>query len=114
MKMSRWYSVAAIALLVLPTSLTAQGASDDSAGPVASPYGTAFASAASVPTPASLTAAEATTALAPPQLRNRSGRTYMIAGAAALIGGLLIEGDVGTLIAAGGVVMGVYGILLYY
>ena len=52
--------------------------------------------------------------VASPQVSGRSGRTYMIAGAAALVGGLLVGGDVGRVIAAGGVLLGVYGIILYY
>ena len=112
--MSSWYFAAAIVLFVVPAPLTGQVAPDGVAGPVVSPYSATFASASAIPLPANLVAAEEATDLVQPQLRNRSGRVYMIAGVAAFIGGLLIDGDVGTLIAAGGVVMGVYGILLYY
>jgi hypothetical protein len=42
------------------------------------------------------------------------GKVFMIAGAAALVGGLIVGGDVGTLIAVGGVGLGVYGIILYF
>ena len=49
------------------------------------------------------------------QATNRGrGKGFMIAGAAALIGGLIIGGDAGTVVAVGGVALGVYGILLYY
>lgn len=43
-----------------------------------------------------------------------SGLGFMIAGAAALVGGLLIGGTGGNLIAAGGVALGVYGIIVYF
>ena len=43
-----------------------------------------------------------------------SGLGFMIAGGAALVGGLLIGGTGGNLIAAGGVALGVYGIIVYF
>ena len=43
-----------------------------------------------------------------------TGLGFMIAGGAALIGGLLIGGTGGNLIAAGGVALGVYGIIIYF
>ena len=43
-----------------------------------------------------------------------TGLGFMIAGAAALVGGLLIGGTGGNLIAAGGVALGVYGIIVYF
>ena len=43
-----------------------------------------------------------------------SGLGFMIAGGAALVGGLLIGGTAGNLIAAGGVGLGVYGIIIYF
>ncbi|MEJ2541618.1 MAG: hypothetical protein P8188_16920 [Gemmatimonadota bacterium] len=45
---------------------------------------------------------------------SRRGRTFMIAGGAAFVGGLLIGGTAGNLVAAGGVALGVYGIILYF
>ena len=38
----------------------------------------------------------------------------MIAGAAALVGGLIVGKDIGTILAAGGVMLGVYGVILYF
>lgn len=38
---------------------------------------------------------------------------FMVTGAAAFIGGLLIGDDIGTVIAAGGLGLGVYGLYLY-
>ena len=38
----------------------------------------------------------------------------MIGGAAAFVGGLIIGGTAGTLIAAGGVGLGVYGAIIYF
>lgn len=47
-------------------------------------------------------------------IKNR-GRpiAFMVTGAAAFIGGLLIGDDIGTVIAAGGLGLGVYGLYLY-
>lgn len=42
------------------------------------------------------------------------GLGFMIGGAAALVGGLLIGGTGGNLIAAGGVALGVYGAIVYF
>ncbi|MCK5483492.1 MAG: hypothetical protein KAJ13_07295 [Gemmatimonadetes bacterium] len=42
------------------------------------------------------------------------GLGFMIGGGAALVGGLLIGGTGGNLIAAGGVALGVYGIIIYF
>jgi hypothetical protein len=39
---------------------------------------------------------------------------FMIGGAAALIGGLLIGGTAGTVVAVGGVGLGVYGAIIYF
>jgi hypothetical protein len=39
--------------------------------------------------------------------------SFMITGAAAFIGGLLIGDDIGTVIAVGGLGLGVYGLYLY-
>jgi hypothetical protein len=43
-----------------------------------------------------------------------TGLGFMIGGAAALVGGLLIGGTGGNLIAAGGVALGVYGAIVYF
>ena len=43
-----------------------------------------------------------------------TGLGFMIGGAAALVGGLLIGGTGGNLIAAGGVALGVYGAIIYF
>lgn len=43
-----------------------------------------------------------------------TGMGFMIGGAAALVGGLLIGGTGGSLIAAGGVALGVYGAIIYF
>lgn len=43
-----------------------------------------------------------------------AGLGFMIGGAAALVGGLLIGGTAGDVIAIGGVALGVYGVILYF
>lgn len=43
-----------------------------------------------------------------------TGLGFMIGGAAALVGGLLIGGTGGNIIAAGGVALGVYGAIVYF
>jgi len=43
-----------------------------------------------------------------------TGLGFMIGGAAAFVGGLIIGGTGGTLIAAGGVGLGVYGAIIYF
>jgi len=43
-----------------------------------------------------------------------AGLGFMIGGAAAFVGGLIIGGTGGTLIAAGGVGLGVYGAIIYF
>lgn len=48
------------------------------------------------------------------QARNRRGVPLMASGAALLVAGLLIGGDVGTLVALGGAVIGAYGVFLYF
>jgi hypothetical protein len=42
------------------------------------------------------------------------GKAYMIAGGAAFIGGLIIGDTIGTVIAVGGLGLGVYGAVLYF
>lgn len=42
------------------------------------------------------------------------GKAYMIAGGAAFVGGLIIGDTAGTLIAVGGLGLGVYGAILYF
>lgn len=48
------------------------------------------------------------------QARDRRGVPLMASGAALLVAGLLIGGDVGTLVALGGAVIGAYGVFLYF
>lgn len=48
------------------------------------------------------------------QARGRRGIPLMASGAALLVAGLLIGGDVGTLVALGGAVIGAYGVFLYF
>jgi len=43
-----------------------------------------------------------------------AGLGFMIGGAAAFVGGLIIGGTAGTIIAAGGVGLGVYGAIIYF
>jgi len=56
-------------------------------------------------------ASVATVALA--QSRVRRGQTLMIVGGAAFLAGLIIGDDVGTAIAGGGAVVGIYGLYLW-
>lgn len=50
----------------------------------------------------------------PQQIKSRGKPiSFMVTGAAAFIGGLLIGDDIGTVIAAGGLGLGVYGLYLY-
>ena len=61
------------------------------------------------------TAADGERPVAMPQESSSGrGKVFMIAGAAALVGGLIVGKDIGTIIAAGGVVLGVYGVILYF
>ena len=75
-----------------------------STGPSVAKVGVAYAPAAR-------------TAVAPaPQRRTaqqRKGTTYMIVGGALLIGGLVIGDDAGTIVALGGLGIGIYGLYLY-
>ena len=48
------------------------------------------------------------------QEKNKAGIPFMIAGGAAFVAGLIIGGDVGTVVAVAGVGIGVYGIILYF
>ena len=54
------------------------------------------------------------TPLAPAEKGSGTGLGFMIGGAAAFVGGLLIGGTAGTIIAAGGVGLGVYGAIIYF
>ncbi len=51
---------------------------------------------------------------AAPSEGSGAGLGFMIGGAAAFVGGLIIGGTGGTLIAAGGVGLGVYGAIIYF
>jgi len=57
---------------------------------------------------------ESATASAAASKGSGTGLGFMIGGAAALVGGLLIGGTGGNLIAAGGVALGVYGAIVYF
>lgn len=46
--------------------------------------------------------------------RGGAGTGYMIAGAALLVAGLLIDGDAGTLVAVSGAAIGAYGLYLHF
>lgn len=48
------------------------------------------------------------------QSRGGTGLGFMIAGGAALIAGLIIGGTAGDIIAVGGAVLGVWGIIVYF
>lgn len=50
----------------------------------------------------------------PQESGGRRGKAFMLGGVAALVGGLIVGGDLGTVLAAGGVVLGVYGVVLYF
>lgn len=95
-------SGAATAVAVNPSATTSATA----AGPLASTarVGVQARTAAA----ASLEVAE----LQPANLRKR-GMPQMIIGGAALIGGLIIGDDVGTVVALGGLGFGLYGLYLY-
>ena len=50
-----------------------------------------------------------------PAMQSRgAGTGFMIAGAALLLAGLLIEGDAGTLVAVAGAAIGAYGLYLHF
>ena len=57
---------------------------------------------------------EAPTSPVAPEKGSGTGLGFMIGGAAALVGGLLIGGTGGSLIAAAGVGLGVYGAIIYF
>ena len=70
--------------------------------------------AVDLPTAESLRADEENPPLAPASKGSGTGLGFMIGGAAAFVGGLLIGGTAGTIIAAGGVGLGVYGAIIYF
>lgn len=124
-------TICALALMCLPSSTAAQERQLTSpavdpavAGPCATSVSVAEVLRTPSPSPALFvpdargmedrTSEAAHLAKAIPQADSRRGRTFMIAGAAALVGGLLVGDDIGTILAAGGVVLGVYGIILYF
>lgn len=67
-----------------------------------------------VTAPAAAEARSETAVNQPVMQRGGRGTGYMIAGAALLVAGLLIEGDAGTLVAVGGAAIGAYGLYLYF
>ena len=70
--------------------------------------------AVDLPTADDLRADGESTPLAPAGQGSGTGLGFMIGGAAAFIGGLLIGGTAGTIVAAGGVGLGVYGAIIYF
>jgi hypothetical protein len=70
--------------------------------------------AASVAVRAPVAAGRTDAEIAPAAAASLSrGETYMIIGGAALLTGLIIGDDAGTVIAVGGAVVGLYGLYLY-
>lgn len=124
-------SIALATLIVAASTTAAQDAPQPIAAAPASASVSLFASpriAAPLPAVAASTgpsiakvgvayAPVARGAIAPaPQRRTaqqRRGTTYMIVGGAMLIGGLVIGDDAGTIVALGGLGIGIYGLYLY-
>lgn len=67
-----------------------------------------------LPTAADLRADGESPPLAPAGKGSGAGLGFMIGGGIAFVGGLLIGGTPGTLVAAGGVALGVYGAIIYF
>ena len=67
-----------------------------------------------LPTAADLRADGESPPLAPAGKGSGTGLGFMIGGGVAFVGGLLIGGTAGTIIAAGGVGLGVYGAIIYF
>ena len=112
--------VAAAASAQLPTTAPAAEARLVSAAPAAPAPAPTFKPAVAGPSVAvtSVAYAPAATPAPVPALQRRTatqnrGMTLMIVGGAALIGGLVIGDDAGTLIAIGGLGIGLYGLYLY-
>lgn len=112
--------VFALAIAVLAAPLAASGQSTPAPAPASgtvspdsTPAGPAIASASVAYHPAASTDSLSLE----PQRRQRQGmgqaQAMMIAGGAAVIVGLIIGDDVGTLIAVGGAVVGLYGLYMY-
>lgn len=109
----------ALAVAVLATPFAASGQSTpaptpaNAAAPDSTPVGPAISSASVAYHPA----ASADSLVLEPQRRTSQGfgqaQAMMIAGGAAVIVGLVIGDDVGTLIAVGGAVIGLYGLYMY-
>jgi hypothetical protein len=70
--------------------------------------------AVDLPTSEDLRTSGENSPLAPAGKGSGTGLGFMIGGAAAFIGGLLIGGTAGTIVAAGGVGLGVYGAIIYF
>lgn len=49
-----------------------------------------------------------------PQVRDRAGVPYMIAGGILFIAGVLVDGDAGTILLIGGAGIGAYGAFVYF
>ena len=110
----------AVAVLVVPISASAQEMPEAAPVPTApavasdsTPVGPAIATSSVAYRPA----ASADSLATEPQRRKSQGfgqaGAMMIAGGAAVVIGLVIGDDVGTLIAVGGAVVGLYGLYMY-
>jgi hypothetical protein len=72
------------------------------------------ASTLEVPQPTPALAQPSVVRLPVVQEHDKKGVPFMIAGGAALVAGLIIGGTTGNIVAAGGVALGVYGIIVYF
>lgn len=54
------------------------------------------------------------TAALVPQVRDRAGVPYMVAGGVLFIAGILVNGDAGTVLMIGGAGVGAYGAFVYF
>lgn len=109
----------AVAVLAAPLTLSAQSTPTPAPAPTtgvtsadSTPVGPAMASSVAYHPAASTDSLS----LAPQRTRSQGFGTagaMMIAGGAAVIVGLVIGDDVGTLIAVGGAVVGLYGLYMY-
>ena len=142
LKMSMTFLASLFVLATTPMAATAQGSSRDAPWPESPPVSQSAEDvqasesesvvavlrlssesaallappASDLPTPDELGSEgeESPAAPAAPSKGSGTGLGFMIGGAAALVGGLLIGGTGGNLIAAGGVALGVYGAIVYF
>lgn len=73
----------------------------------------ALRSASGIPAAGSLRAVDAEVIAAREFSSRAPGATLMIIGAAALVAGILVDGDGGTILILGGIGLGAYGFYLY-